>query len=302
MTKFMQALCARAKEAPRRIVLPETADPRTVEAKAMLERAGLCEVVWVPDPARDARCASVAKLLLSRRASKGMTEAEARTLAADPVIFGAGLVALGHADAGVTGAAHATADVIRAGLWCIGTAPGAPLVSSTFMMVREDEVLSFADCGVVPDPDSEQLVHIATSTARNHVRLTGEAARVAFLSFSTRGSASHPKVDKVRAAAQLFAQRQPEIASDGELQFDTAYVPEVAARKAADSVLAGKANVFVFPDLDAGNIAYKMAQRLGGFGAYGPIIQGLAKPYLDLSRGCSALDIAGVVVIAAAMA
>ena len=301
MTNVLDQLRDRARTRRARIVLPETTDPRTVEARRILERDRLCEVIWVDDPRQDPRLDEVAALLYHRRKHKGLDEVKALELAAQPVMFGAGLLALGHADAGVTGAAHATADVIRAGLFCLGTATGIPLVSSMFLLVRGDEVLSFADCGVVPDPDPDQLVHIANATAQNHHRFTGDAPRVAFLSFSTRGSAEHTKVSKVRAAAEKFRAAHPGIASDGELQFDAAYVPTVAQRKCKDSPLQGRANVFVFPDLDAGNLAYKITERLGGFQAFGPLLQGLAKPWLDLSRGCTASDIAGVAVIASAM-
>lgn len=301
MAEVLEELRARATQRRARLVLPETEDLRIRDARRALEADGLAEVIWVEEPARDPRFDDVAALVLERREHKGLTEAEAAQLAEQPLVFGAGLCALGHADGGVSGAAHATADVIRAGLVCLGTAATTPLVSSMFLMAREAEVLSFADCGVLPDPDPDQLTHVAFATAQNHQLLTGRAPRVAFLSFSTRGSAAHDKVTKMRRARDAFHRAHPEILSDGELQFDAAYVPEVAARKCPDSALAGRANVLVFPDLDAGNIAYKLTQRLGGFRAYGPLLQGFRAPWLDLSRGCSSEDVVGVSVIASAM-
>jgi phosphate acetyltransferase len=302
MTGFLDRLHQRARAAGKRIVLPEVVDERTRQARAALEDQGLAQVVWVEDPARDPRVDAVAAHLLLRRAGRGMTEPEAQRLARDPIFFAAGLVALGHADGSVGGAMYPTAHVIRAGLYCLGTASGVPVVSSTFLLVRGDEVLSYADCGVVPDPDPQQLAAIAATTAHNHRLLAEAEPRVAFLSFSTKGSAEHARVEKVRAAVRAFAEQWPEIAADGELQFDAAYVPAIAARKGVSGRLGGRANVFVFPDLDAGNIAYKVTQHLGGFQAFGPIVQGLAKPCLDLSRGCSADDIVHVAAIAALMA
>lgn len=311
----VQAILERARARRARIVLPETHDPRVVEAAETLAREGLATPLLVDRgatrippgceaarPETDPRLPELARRLHERRRAKGMTADESREKAKDPLVYAGLLVAAGHADGAVSGSMSPTADTIRAGLLTIGPAAGIRTVSSTFLMVlRDGRALTYADCGVVPDPDAAALAEIAVTSADTHRKLTGEPPVVALLSFSTKGSATHPAADKVIDATARARALRPDLEIDGEFQFDAAFVPEVAARKAPGSRVAGRANVFVFPDLGAGNIGYKITQRIGGAAAYGPLIQGLAKPYLDLSRGCSSEDVVLVAAIAALM-
>ncbi len=305
---FVQSLARRASQRPRTIVFPESADARTQEAVERLNAAGTVTALLLHDVADDARQAEVADWLHQRRASRGMTSADAAQAARDPLMFADGLVALGHADGCVAGAVHTTAAVIRAALWMIGTAPGVRTVSSAFYMLvpsfrdADNEVLTFTDCAVLPEPSAQQLADIAIAAADDRVRIVGDTPRVAMLSFSTRGSAEAASVARVREATALVQRARPELAIDGEMQADAALIASVASRKAPDSRVAGSANVLVFPSLDAGNIGYKLVERLGRAQAIGPILQGLARPASDLSRGASANDIVQVAAITALQA
>ncbi|MCL4538955.1 MAG: phosphate acetyltransferase [Bacteroidetes bacterium] len=318
-TNLIKSIKGKAHAAKRHVVLPDSLDERAIRAARQITDESIARIsligdeskitekakelgvkldgVAVIDPEKDGKLDNFAEEFFELRKAKGLTKPQAVEAMKNSMFYGAMMVRRGIADGSVAGSMSTTADVLRAGIQVIGVKEGISIVSSFFLMIFPQKVYSFADCAVVPDPTAEQLADIAITTAENHRKLVGEEPRVAMLSFSTKGSAKHDLVDKVVQATAIAQKKAPGLMLDGELQLDAAIVPSVASRKAPGSKVNGEANVLIFPDLNAGNIGYKMAQRLGGADALGPVVQGLKKPAFDLSRGCSVQDIVDVVAI-----
>ena len=325
MTKVMEQIKARAAKLGKNIVLPEGEDARVVKAAQDATKEGIARItlignpeeiaknnpdidltgVTVIDPKTSDKHDAYAAAFYELRKAKGMTEEQASELMYDNTYFGMMMLKQGDADGLVSGACHSTANTLRPGLQIIKTAKGAPLVSAYFLMVApecgnpfcEDGCYIYADSGLVQNPSAEELAAIAIQSAESAKAIAGLEPRVAMLSHSTKGSAKHADVDKVLQALAIAKEQRPDLNIDGEMQLDAAIVPDVAKSKAPGSPVAGHANVLVFPDLDAGNIGYKLTERLGGFQAVGPLCQGFAKPINDLSRGCHAEDIVAAVAI-----
>jgi phosphate acetyltransferase len=328
--ELMNKLWNAAKENKQRIVLPEGDERRTIIATEKIYKLGLASPILIGDeekiysiakelevdltdveiinPEKSDKLAQYVKAFYEIRKNKGMTMEKAERIVRDPLYFGTMMVKLDDADGMVSGAVHTTGDLLRPGLQIIKTMPGVSVVSSFFIMMvpgseyGEEGMLLFSDCAVNPNPTYEQLAAIAIATADTAKNLCNIEPRVAMLSFSTMGSADHELVDKVRKATELAKELRPDLLIDGELQLDAAIVPKVAEQKAPNSKVAGKANVLVFPDLQSGNIGYKLVQRFAGAEAIGPMCQGFAKPINDLSRGCNSDDIVNVVALTAVQA
>ena len=331
MSGYIEKIKERARADVKTIVMPETNDKRTLIAAAHIIEEGIANIILVGNrekimdgagwlevdltkveiiaPSTTDKLDGYVDLLYETRKSKGMTPEKARAmLLNDPLVFGVMMVKANDADGMVAGACHATADVLRPSLQILKTAPGVKLVSGFFILdvpnspYGNNGTFLFADCGLNQDPTSEELAHIAYSSSKSFKNLVGGKPVIAMLSHSTKGSAKHPLVDKVTKAVEIAHELYPSLLLDGELQTDAAIVPSVAKNKAPDSEVAGKANVLIFPNLDAGNIGYKLVERLGGAEAYGPMLQGIARPVNDLSRGCTWEDIVGVVALTAVQA
>ena len=327
---LLDEIKAKATARKKTIVLCEGEDKRVIEAAAEITKAGIAKIVLIGneeeckkvapgadltgitlvDPLTSDKTAEYAAILYEARKAKGMTEEQAKEQAKDRTMFGALMLKAGDVDGYVSGACHSTANTLRPGLQVVKTAPGIKTVSSCFIMIapqkhayNPDGVAVFADCAINIEPTAEQLADIALSSAKSAKDISGIEPRVAMLSFSTKGSGNDDKftqtVPKVQKAVELAKQAEPALALDGEFQFDAAVAPEVGKLKAPDSKVAGNANVFVFPNINAGNIGYKIAQRFGGYMAVGPICQGFAKPLNDLSRGCTVEDIVATVAVTA---
>jgi phosphate acetyltransferase len=298
INKYQERVIEIGRTKSAKLILPEKDDPRVSLAKRQLSELGY--ELLDPDDFRS-RESHYAEILEQERFFNKMTEEAKIKYMNDPLNFSMMMVSNGDADGLVAGAVTSTSDVLRSAIRIVGVTPHSKWVSSSFFMIspNADAAYTFADCAVIPEPTSDQLPSIAGESASNHSLLTGEEPRVAFLSFSTKGSANHRRVSHVKDAVKKFSEKHPNILHDGELQLDSALVPAVAANKAKDSPLAGKASVLIFPSLEAGNIAYKITERLAGYTALGPLLQGLNKPVHDLSRGCSSADIVNVATIAA---
>jgi phosphate acetyltransferase len=323
--EILERIREQARKRKKTIVLPEAEDDRTLRAAEQLKKELLCEPILISkndlrdraetlqislegiriiDPEQSEDFEGYVDTYCELRQHKGISKDHAVQMLKNPLFYGAMMVRKGEADGSVAGAMNTTGDVLRAAIQCIGLAKDISIVSSIFLMIVPgwDRAFSYADGAVVPDPDPEQLASIAIASAKTHQRLTGEEPVVAMLSFSTYSSADHPMVDKVKEATRIAKASAPELTIDGELQVDAALIPSIAEKKAKGSPVNGNANVLVFPDLNAGNIAYKITQRLAGADAIGPIIQGLDKPANDLSRGCSVEDIINVAAICSLLA